>query len=84
MIWSSTFSEKETSADFSITVSLHGPVKCDMLERRTMPILTDPITEEKTDTIIVEAETKHCFTNQNMRPISLKKENKEMYNTFME
>lgn len=42
------------------------------------------ITEEKTDTIIVEAETKHCFTNQNMRPISLKKENKEMYNTFLE
>lgn len=41
------------------------------------------ITEEKTGSIIVEAETKHCFTNQNMRPISLKKENKHIYETLI-
>ena len=27
-------------------------------------------------------ETKHCFTNSNMRPISLKKVNKEFYDVF--
>ena len=27
-------------------------------------------------------ETKHCFTNSNMRPISLKKVNKEFYDIF--
>ena len=33
------------------------------------------------DTVII-AETKHCFTNSNMRPISLKKVNKEFYDIF--
>lgn len=41
------------------------------------------VTEEKTNNIIVQAETKHCFTNQNMKPISLKKENKEIYETLL-
>lgn len=34
--------------------------------------------------LLGNGETKHCFTNSNMRPISLKKVNKDFYNIFEE
>ncbi len=40
------------------------------------------ITNKKTGKLLGIGETKHCFTNSNMRPISLKKVNKEFYEVF--
>lgn len=31
------------------------------------------VTDKKTGKVVIEAETKHCFTNKNLRPINLKK-----------
>ena len=40
------------------------------------------VKEEKTGKIVIEAETKHCFTDKTLRPINLKKYNEEIYNVF--
>ncbi len=42
------------------------------------------ITNKETGKLLGTGETKHCFTNYNMRPVSLKKANKEFYNIFEE
>lgn len=40
------------------------------------------VIEEKTGKVVIEAYTKHCFTNKELRPINLKKVNEEFYNKF--
>lgn len=40
------------------------------------------VLEEKTGKVVIEATTKHCFTDRNLRPINLKKHNQEMYEIF--
>ena len=40
------------------------------------------IRNKETGKVLGIGETKHCFTNSNMRPISLKKVNKEFYDIF--
>ena len=40
------------------------------------------IKNKTTGKLLGIGETKHCFTNSNMRPISLKKVNKEFYEVF--
>ena len=40
------------------------------------------VLEEKTKEIIIEATTKHCFTDRNLRPINLKKHNQEIFEVF--
>lgn len=40
------------------------------------------VTEEKTGKTVVEACTKHCFTNKELRPINMKKANKEINDIF--
>lgn len=40
------------------------------------------VIEEKTGKIVIEAETKHCFTNINLRPINLKKVSPGFSNRF--
>ena len=42
------------------------------------------ITNKETRKLLGTGETKHCFTNSNMRPVSLKKANQEFYNVFEE
>ena len=42
------------------------------------------ITNKETGKLLGTGETKHCFTNSNMRPVSLKKANQEFYNVFEE
>lgn len=41
------------------------------------------ITNKKTGEIVLIGETKHCFTNKELRPISLKKFNSEFHNKFV-
>lgn len=40
------------------------------------------IINKNTSDIVLVGETKHCFTNKNLRPINLKKINKEFSNKF--
>lgn len=40
------------------------------------------ITDKKTGKTVIIAETKHCFTDKNLKPINLKKYNKEFNNKF--
>lgn len=40
------------------------------------------VTEEKTGKTVIEAYTRHCFTNKELRPINLKKHNLKYYNEF--
>lgn len=40
------------------------------------------IINKNTSDIVLVGETKHCFTNKNLRPINLKKFNKEFSNKF--
>ena len=40
------------------------------------------VTEEKTGNTVIEAWTKHCFTNKELRPINMKKANKEINDMF--
>ena len=46
-----------------------------------MTLIYDVI-EEKTGVNVIEAYTKHCFTNKELRPINLKKYNLKFYNAF--
>lgn len=41
------------------------------------------ITNKETGNIVATAETKHCFTNENLKPISLKKLRPDMYEIFL-
>lgn len=40
------------------------------------------VTEKTTGKTVIIAETKHCFTNKELKPINLKKYNKEFSNKF--
>jgi len=40
------------------------------------------ITNKKTGELVMLAETKHCFTNTNLRPINVKKYSQEIYDFF--
>ena len=40
------------------------------------------VTEEKTGNTVIEAYTKHCFTNKEIKPINMKKVNIDYYNKF--
>ncbi len=40
------------------------------------------VTEANTKNKVVEAYTKHCFTDINLKPINMKKKNIEVYNIF--
>ena len=40
------------------------------------------ILDKKTGLVVLLGQTKHCFTNKDLKPISLKKYNKDFYDTF--
>lgn len=40
------------------------------------------VKDKKTENIVIVAETKHCFTNRNLRPINMKKVAKEFSDKF--
>ena len=40
------------------------------------------ILDKKTGHVVLLGQTKHCFTNKDLKPISLKKYNKDFYDTF--
>ena len=40
------------------------------------------VVDKKTGKIVIEAWTKHCFTNRELRPINIKKYNEKIYNIF--
>ncbi len=44
--------------------------------------LTYDVREEKTGNTVIQAYTKHCFTNRELRPINLRKHNIEFFNKF--
>ena len=46
--------------------------------------LTYEVKDVKTGNIVIEATTKHCFTNSELVPINLKKYNAEYFNIFNE
>lgn len=41
------------------------------------------ITNKANGNLVMEAETKHCFTNQELRPVNTKKCNEAVYQVFM-
>ena len=45
--------------------------------------ITYDVREEKTRNIVIQAYTKHCFTNRELRPINLKKCNINFFNKFI-
>ncbi len=44
--------------------------------------VTYNVIDEKTNKIVIEAYTKHCFTDRMLKPINMKKKNEEIYNIF--
>ena len=46
--------------------------------------VTYKVTDSKEGKTIVEAWTKHCFTNKELKPINMKKANQEIYQLFEE
>jgi len=42
------------------------------------------VTNKATGDLVATGETKHCFTDKNVRPITLKKVNPEIYERFMQ
>ena len=40
------------------------------------------VRDKKSGEVVIIAETKHCFTNKNLRPINLKKVNTEFNQKF--
>lgn len=40
------------------------------------------IKNKENDKLLVQGKTNHCFTNSNMRPISIKKQDKHLYDVF--
>lgn len=47
-------------------------------------IMAYTIKNKKTEDIVVTAETKHCFTSENLKPISLKKANLQMHEIMLQ
>ena len=41
------------------------------------------VTNKENGNLVMEAETKHCFTNSNLRPINTKKEYQGIYDLFI-
>lgn len=41
------------------------------------------VTNKANGNLVMEAETKHCFTNKELRPINTKKEHEDIYNVFL-
>ena len=44
--------------------------------------VTNDVIEEKTGKVVIEAWTKHCFTDRTLRPINIKKKDEKISNTF--
>ena len=44
--------------------------------------VTYNITDEKTGKTVIEAWTKHCFTDKDLRPVNIKKKNEMVYKIF--
>ena len=44
--------------------------------------VTYDVIEEKTGKVVIEAWTKHCFTDRTLRPINIKKKDEKISNTF--
>ena len=42
------------------------------------------VTNKANGNLVMEAETKHCFTNKDLKPVNTKKVNEAVYNTFYE
>ena len=42
------------------------------------------VTEEKTGKNVIEAWTKHCFTDNNLKPVNIKKKSEKVYKVFEE
>ena len=40
------------------------------------------VIDKQTQNIVLTGETKHCFTSKELKPINLKKQNKEFYDKF--
>lgn len=40
------------------------------------------VIEEKTGKVVIEAWTKHCFTDRSLRPVNIKKKNEKISNAF--
>ena len=40
------------------------------------------VIDKKTGNRIIEAFTKHCFTDRNLKPVNIKKKNEKIYNLF--
>ena len=40
------------------------------------------VTNKSNGNLVMEAETKHCFTNNELRPVNTKKTNEAVYNVF--
>lgn len=40
------------------------------------------VTDEKSGATVIEAWTKHCFTDNNLRPVNMKKKNEKVYKLF--
>ncbi len=44
--------------------------------------VTYNVTDEKTGKTVVEAYTKHCFTDRTLRPVNMKRKSEKIYNIF--
>ena len=44
--------------------------------------ITYDVIDKKTNRKVIDATTKHCFTDRNLKPVNLKKKNEEIYNLF--
>jgi len=40
------------------------------------------VTDEKNGATVIEAWTKHCFTDNNLKPVNMKKKNEKVYKIF--
>ena len=40
------------------------------------------VVDAATNKIVIEASTKHCFTDKNLKPVNLKKYNRGLYDIF--
>lgn len=45
--------------------------------------VTYEVVNEKTGSTVIEAYTKHCFTNRELKPINMKKNNEEINKIFV-
>ena len=55
---------------------------CNLLNEGIRMTVNYNITNKKTGDIVIDAYTKHCFTDRTLRPINMKKKNIEIYNIF--